>query len=81
MNTQRERTLIGQPTKDILDIPNLISIQLDSYESFLQKQGIDEGKPLSDEGLQSVFMSTFPIESPNGDMILQYESYTFDEPK
>jgi len=81
MSTQRERTLIGKPTKDILDIPNLISIQLDSYESFLQKQRIDDGKPLSDEGLQSVFMSTFPIESPNGDMILQYESYTFDEPK
>jgi len=81
MSTQRERTLIGKPSKEILDIPHLISIQLDSYESFLQKHRIDEGKPLSNEGLQSVFESTFPIESPNGDMILQFESYTFDEPK
>jgi DNA-directed RNA polymerase subunit beta len=81
MSTQRERTLIGKPSKDILDVPHLISIQLDSYESFLQKNKIDEGKPLSSEGLQSVFASTFPIESPNGDMILQFESYTFDEPK
>ncbi len=81
MSTQRERTLIGKPSKDILDIPHLISIQLDSYESFLQKHRIDEEKSLSNEGLQSVFESTFPIESPNGDMILQFESYTFDEPK
>jgi len=28
-----------------------------------------------------VFQTTFPIESPNGDMVIQYGGYTFDEPK
>ncbi len=81
MSRERQRTLIGKPSKEVLEIPSLIEIQLDSYERFLQKAIIDEGKSLKNEGLQSVFESTFPIESPNGDMILQYESYTFDVPK
>ncbi len=77
----RQRTLIGQQSKEVLEIPNLIEIQLDSYERFLQKNKLDAEEPLSNEGLQSVFEATFPIESPNGDMILQFENYTFDECK
>jgi DNA-directed RNA polymerase subunit beta len=81
MSQKSTRIIVGKPSKEILEIPNLIEIQLNSYEEFLQKSTIDEGKPLSKTGLQSVFESTFPIESPNRDMILQFENYTFDEPK
>jgi DNA-directed RNA polymerase subunit beta len=81
MIKERERVLIGQQKKEILEIPHLVEIQLKSYERFLQKMRIDGGESLEDEGLQSVFAATFPIESPNGDMILQFENYTFDEPK
>ncbi len=76
-----KRTIIGKQSKEILEIPNLIEIQLNSFERFLQKKIIDSNKPLANEGLQAVFESTFPIESPNGDMVLQFEKYVFDEPK
>jgi DNA-directed RNA polymerase subunit beta len=81
MSNENSRVIIGKPSKEILQIPNLIEIQLNSYERFLQKSAIDDGKTLTREGLQAVFESTFPIESPNGDMILQFESYMFDDPK
>jgi DNA-directed RNA polymerase subunit beta len=36
------------------------------------------GEPLENQGLQEVFTSTFPIESPNGDMSLEFEYYELD---
>jgi DNA-directed RNA polymerase subunit beta len=62
-----------------MELPNLIDIQLSSYESFLQKERLDNKEPLLDQGLQEVFNSTFAIESPNGDMSLEYEYYGLDE--
>lgn len=61
-----------------MDVPNLIDIQLSSYESFLQKSKLEKKEPLVNQGLQEVFTSTFPIESPNGDMTLEYEFYDLD---
>ena len=81
MKKKNQRFLIGKPTKEILEIPNFIEVQLSSYESFLQRNKIGNNEPLENIGLQAVFSQIFPIESPNGDMILQFESYTFDEPK
>ena len=34
--------------------------------------------PLANQGLQEAFTSTFPIESPNGDMSLEFEFYELD---
>ena len=61
-----------------MDVPNLIDIQTSSYEYFLQKEKLENGEPLENQGLQEVFTSTFPIESPNGDMSLEYEFYELD---
>lgn len=74
-----KRQYIGKDIQNFMEIPNLIDIQLSSYESFLQKEKLDAKKPLADQGLQEVFTSTFPIESPNGDMSLEYEFYELDE--
>lgn len=81
MKKQTKRVLVSKQVKEILEIPNLVEIQLNSYERFLQKCKLERGEELENIGLQSVFLSTFPIESPNGDMILQFGSYSFDEPK
>jgi DNA-directed RNA polymerase subunit beta len=62
-----------------MDLPDLIDIQLGSYERFLQREKLGSGKALELQGLEEVFRSTFPIESPNGDMVLEYEYYTLDE--
>jgi DNA-directed RNA polymerase subunit beta len=73
------RVYIGQDIQDVMDLPDLIDIQLSSYERFLQREKIRKGEKPAPQGLQEVFKSTFPIESPNGDMVLEYEYYTFDE--
>ncbi|MCR5613692.1 DNA-directed RNA polymerase subunit beta [Treponema sp.] len=74
-----DRKYIGKDIQNFMDVPNLIDIQTSSYEYFLQKEKLDNGEPLADQGLQEVFTSTFPIESPNGDMSLEYEFYELDK--
>ena len=73
------RQYIGKNIRNFMELPNLIDIQLQSYESFLQKEKLDKHEPLAVQGLEEVFRSTFPIESPNGDMLLEYEFYELDE--
>ena len=58
-----------------MDVPNLIEIQTASYESFLQNERLKNNEPLLDQGLQNVFNSTFPIESPDGNMSLEFDYY------
>ncbi len=73
------RQYIGKDIQNFMEIPNLIDIQLSSYENFLQKEKIDSKEPLENKGLQEVFTSTFPIESPDGTMSLEYDFYELDE--
>nr|WP_267915886.1 DNA-directed RNA polymerase subunit beta [Borreliella garinii] len=71
-----KRVHLGQGRADeILDLPNLIEIQLNSYEKFLQLDKLKNKKPLLNEGLESVFRNIFPIKSGNGDVALEYERY------
>ena len=70
-----DRQYYGKDIKEFMPLPNLIDIQLSSYEEFVQKKRLDAGEPLLDQGLQAVFTSTFPIEGPNEDMALEYEFY------
>ena len=72
------RQYIGKDIQSFMDVPNLIAIQTASYESFLQAYALKEKKEILQQGLQDVFTSTFPIESPNGDMALEYEFYELD---
>jgi DNA-directed RNA polymerase subunit beta len=62
-----------------MSLPDLIDIQLSSYERFLQREKVRSGIGLQTAGLEEVFRNTFPIESPNGDMLLEYERYNLDE--
>ncbi len=75
-----ERKLFGTGADDVMRMPDLIDIQLSSYERFLQRETLAKGEPPSEQGLEEVFKSLFPIESPNGDMILEYNGYSIDEP-
>ncbi|WP_406034049.1 DNA-directed RNA polymerase subunit beta [Treponema saccharophilum] len=74
------RKYYGKDIQNFMDIPNLIDIQTSSYDSFLQKEKLERGEPLEEKGLQEVFKTTFPIESPDGGMILNFEKYELDEP-
>jgi len=73
------RTYIGAEYDEVCELPDLIGIQKDSYESFLQSNKLKNGEPLDEKcGLEEVFRATFPIDGPNGEMSLRYESYSLD---
>ncbi len=74
-----ERMYVGAQVEEVLALPNLVDIQLSSYDKFLQRGKLITHEPLELQGLEEVFQSTFPIESPSGDMILEYVAYTLDE--
>jgi DNA-directed RNA polymerase subunit beta len=74
-----ERVYIGQEYTEVMELPDLVDIQTLSYERFLQRERLLRGEPINRQGLEEVFQSVFPIESPNGDMILEYDHYTLDE--
>ncbi len=62
----------------ILDVPYLLSIQLDSYRRFLQEEQAPEQR--TDSGLHAAFKSVFPIVSYSGNAALEYVSYRLGEP-
>ena len=63
----------------ILDIPNLIDVQRQSYENFLQKDVTPEER--QEIGVQAVFKSVFPIRDFNETASLEFVSYALGEPK
>ncbi len=65
--------------KKILDIPNLIDIQVKSYEKFLQAE-VEPGKR-GTYGLQSAFSSVFPISDFSGRCSLEFVGYRILEPR
>ena len=75
----KKRVPVGTQYEEVIEFPNLIDIQLSSYERFLQLEALREGKPLESQGLQAVFESVFPIESTNGELSLEYHGYSIDE--
>ena len=58
----------------VLDIPYLLSIQLESFTKFIEQD------PEGHYGLEAAFRSVFPIQSYNGNSELQYVSYRLGEP-
>src|SRR5450432_257193 len=77
-NNFRARKTFAKIAK-IIDIPNLIDIQKQSYEKFLQKDiALDKRE---DVGLQGVFKSVFPIKDFSETSSLEFVSYTLDKPK
>ncbi len=64
--------------QSVLDVPYLLSIQLDSYREFLQDAV--QRKKRKDQGLHAAFKSIFPIESHSGNAILEYVDYHLGEP-
>ena len=62
----------------ILDVPFLLSTQLESYRSFLQAD--EPAEKRMESGLHGAFKSVFPIVSYSGHVFLEYVSYRLGEP-
>jgi DNA-directed RNA polymerase subunit beta len=75
---ERKKVNFGKIT-DLNLLPNLIYVQKKSFDWFLQRD-IDPHKR-ANQGLEAVFQESFPIESPNNDMVMEYDHYILGEPK
>jgi len=73
-----ERINFGK-LREVIQPPNLIEIQINSYLEFLQK-GIPE-KQRKPQGLEAVFREVFPIQSYDERLTLDYVSYTLGDAK
>ncbi len=65
--------------KTIVEPPDLIRVQKESYENFLQKDVPADKR--SDAGLQGVFKSVFPIKGMNDLVSLDFQWYKLEDPK
>ena len=75
---QRVRKNFGKIPK-IVEIPDLIGVQRESYSRFLQMDVPPEER--EEIGLQSVYKSVFPIKDFTGSASLEFVSYRFAEVK
>jgi DNA-directed RNA polymerase subunit beta len=64
---------------EIIDLPNLIEIQIKSYNQFLQADKFPEER--ESIGLQEVFNEIFPIKSYDEKTVLEFISYNLGVPK
>ncbi len=65
--------------QQIIEIPDLINIQKNSYDKFLQSEITPEKR--EDVGLQGIFKSVFPIMDFNKTAQLEFVSYNLETPK
>jgi DNA-directed RNA polymerase subunit beta len=65
--------------QEVLDVPDLIGVQIDSYNDFLQKDVPPEAR--LDQGLQEVFREIFPIESFDKQLVIEFTGYYLGDPK
>ena len=75
---QRIRKDFGK-IKKIIEIPDLIGMQRESYRRFLQADVPPEKR--EDIGLQAAYKSVFPIRDYTGSASLEFVSYKFGEIK
>ena len=67
VKTGKSMRMSYQRQKEVLEMPNLIEVQKDSYQWFL------------DEGLNEVFEDISPITDYSGKLSLEFIDFTFDE--
>ena len=64
---------------EVCEMPNLIEVQRNSYEKFLQRDVVPQNRSM--EGLQEVFASVFPIRDFAGRAEIDFVKYELEEPK
>ena len=69
--------------QDVLAVPDLIGLQIDSYRNFLQKDVPPAER--KNQGLQEVFNEIFPVKSNlnghDGQTVIEFVSYRVGETK
>ena len=65
--------------EDVVEMPNLLEVQISSYESFLQLETPPRRR--LQRGLHAVFESVFPISSVHDIYSLEYVDYSIGNPR
>jgi len=78
---QKKFVELGLP---VVEVPNLLAMQVESFDNFLQRDIHPQRREL--KGLEAVFQSIFPVEDAKGLYLLEYldfsilkEKYSTDE--
>ena len=64
--TRIARTFLGRGRDDVIAMPNLVDIQLSSYERFLQRQVLAAGQQSAHQGLEEVFQEMLAMAGIEG---------------
>ena len=64
---------------EIIDAPDLLNIQLESWDGFLQAEGAPARR--KNKGLQAVFRMNFPITDARENFLLEFVEYYVEKPK
>ncbi|MBO8129890.1 MAG: DNA-directed RNA polymerase subunit beta [Candidatus Marinimicrobia bacterium] len=65
-------------SKPVMKVPDLLDIQIKSFEDFLQKDVPPDKRKI--QGLEEAFRTVFPIEDNHGNYLLEYKYYTVGDP-
>jgi len=77
-NQSQKRISFGR-IPDIVEPPDLLNVQLESWESFLQT-GVQPNRRKS-KGLQAVFKMNFPVTDARENFLLEFVEYYVEKPK
>lgn len=67
-------------SRPVLDYPDFLGVQLESYEDFVQAK-LSPDQRSEEKGLQQIFLNHFPIEDTKGRYILEFIDYSLGASK
>lgn len=79
MRNQSNKRITFGKIPEIIDAPDLLNIQLESWESFLQADVSPSRR--KNRGLQAVFKMNFPITDARENFLLEFVEYYVEKPK
>ncbi len=65
-------------TKNQLEYPDFLEVQLKSFKDFFQLETITEKR--KNEGLYKVFCDNFPVSDTRNNFVLEFKDYSIDQP-
>ena len=79
MKNQSSKRISFGKIPEVIASPDLLNIQLESWESFLQTDGTPSRR--KNRGLQSVFKMNFPVTDARENFLLEFVEYYVEKPK